>query len=269
MGNRKTRTPTGNQKTHIHHRRTRRRQALISVHNHYYAHLPRPSRGDRGVAGPAATACAPVPHARRQSTSSSPRTSGVASSDAILSGRTHGRRGVALCWCSGSSMMRGRGYWQRRRQWRRSPYPCVWTTSSTSMRSFTAEASKSHISSIASAAATTAANTTTTAQSPPPSPPPAPAPPQPRVASPRLARARGRLRQTALGVDGATIGTEGDIGLMTPSVPYSPSLAAARFASQPLAVGMRQVKLLSAARLHRQGRPRRPAGRRARAPAAP
>ena len=82
-------------------------------------------------------------------------------------------------------------------------------------------------------------------QSPPPSPPPAPAPPQPRVASPRLARARERLRQTALGVDGATIGTEGDIGLMTPSVPYSPSLAAARFASQPLAVGMRQVKLLS------------------------
>ena len=53
-------------------------------------------------------------------------------------------------------------------------------------------------------------------------------------ASSRLDRARARVRKSL----------DDDDGLPTPRVPYDPELASARFASQPMAVGLRQMRLL-------------------------
>lgn len=61
------------------------------------------------------------------------------------------------------------------------------------------------------------------------------APHVPPAPSTRLDRARARLRRSL---------DEEDSGLAMPHVPYDPDVAAARFASQPMAVGLRQMRLL-------------------------
>ena len=59
--------------------------------------------------------------------------------------------------------------------------------------------------------------------------------------SPRLATARRQLQRALDEADGLVEPVSGEA---VPSVPYDPAAASARFATQPLAVGLRQMKLL-------------------------